>query len=385
MSRSRLWIGLDVGADTMACCVVDDDGKVVAEHSLPTCASALKAVLKPVRRRVNLIALETGSAGTHLARSLIQLGFPVSQFDARQTSKFLGISQNKTDKNDARGLAEIARIGHGVVSPVRLKSIENQKLRSLLVTRQKLVRLRIAIESMIRSLFRLNGGRLKRPTSASTLRRNVTQELSRLRKAEKIDLRGDIEPMLEMGQSMRAYLEHLDNRLSSIAELNPVCQQFMKIPGIGPICALSFYSAIDEPFRFCRNADVGAYLGLTPRIRQSGQSSSRLRISRMGNRMTRAHLVFSAGNYLRCENSAISSWGLALRERVGPGRARVAVARKLAVLMLAIWKSGREYEPYPAASPLFDDLPSREAAGLETVAEPVDGNDPDWFAGQACR
>ena len=144
-----------------------------------------------------------------------------------------------------------------MVSAVRLKSIETQRLRSILATRQKMVRLRIAVEGMMRSLFRLNGGRLKRPTSANTLRRNVTQELLRLRKVEKVDLREDIEPMLELCQSMRSYVERLDERLKSMAELSPVCQRFMKIPGIGPVCALSFYSAVDEPFRFKRNADAG--------------------------------------------------------------------------------------------------------------------------------
>jgi transposase len=339
VARSRLWVGLDVGEDTTACCIVDDDGAVSLETLLPTNVVALKQILKPLRKRVSLVALETG---------FMSAGFAVSIFDARQVSKFLKIKQNKTDRNDARGLAEVARLGKDVVSGVHLKDVQLQHLRSALVMRQNLVRMRVAAEGAIRSLIRLNGGRLERVTSSANLRRNVTDALSRLRKSEKLDLREEIEPILALCESLRLYVEQSDKRLASTAKKNPECRRFMEIPGVGPICALSFYSTIGDPFRFKRNADVGAYLGMTPRVRQSGQSTVRQRISRMGNRMTRSHLVTAAVTHFRCGDSAIRNWGLALQEKAGRGRARVAVARKLAITMLAIWKSGRAYDPFPS-------------------------------------
>ena len=265
MARIHYWIGLDVGEKVTACCIVDDQGRVVEQQSVPTQAAEIRALLKPVRSRTRLIAIEAGSAGTHLARSLIRHGYPVAQFDPRQARKFLSIAQNKTDRNDARGLAEIGRLGKNVVSKVLLKTIETQNLRSTLSTRQKMIQLRVALEGMMRSLFQLNGGHLKSASSSHTLHRNVTRELSRLRKTEKVDLREEIEPILKLSQSVRIYVETLDERLKAIAADNSVCQRFMKVPGIGPICALSFYSSVEEPFRFHRNADVGAYLGLTPR------------------------------------------------------------------------------------------------------------------------
>ncbi len=348
MKRTRFWVGIDAGEDTLACCIINDQGEVAQENSLPANAVELKKLLKPFRRQVSLIGVEAGSTGILIARSMLRLGYPVSVFEARKASKFLGIKLNKTDKNDARGLAEIARIGRSAVSEVRVKDIESQHLRSSLVMRQKLVRVRVGAEGAIRSLIRLNGGRWKAATSATTLGRNVRAELSRLKRTERVDLREQVEPILKLCESLRSYLEDSDRTLTATAEQNPMCRRFMEIPGVGPICALSFYTAIDEPFRFRRNADVGAYLGMTPRVRQSGQSTAKLRISKMGSRMTRSHLVTAAGIHLRCGESAIRDWGLALRERAGKGRARVAVARKLAITMLAIWKSGRSYEPYPS-------------------------------------
>lgn len=335
--------------------------------SLATSATELRKALRPYRRRLRLIAMESGSTGTHLARKLLRLGFPVAVFDARQVSKFLGITQNKTDRNDARGIAEVARLGRQVVSEVRLKDAEVQHLRSALVMRQRLVRIRVAAEGAMRSLFRLNGGRLERARSARLLRRNVTQELARLRKVEKLDLRERVEPILTLCENLRVYLERLDKEIAASAQQNPVCQRFMEIPGVGPICALSFYTAIGEPSRFKRSADVGAYLGMTPRILESGQGTARLGISKMGSRMTRTHLVTAAMIHLRRGQSALCDWGLSLRERSGRGRARVAVARKLAIVMLAMWKSGRPYQPYPSPYSPKHDLPLWEAAGLETV------------------
>jgi transposase len=343
MARKPVWIGLDVGADEMTVCAVGDQGNVILEQAVPTNAKTLHVLIKPLKRRIATIALESGAYGIHLARALRALGYPVAMFDCRQASKFLAIRQNKTDTNDARGIAEIARLGGDTVSEVRVKTFECQRLRSTLATRQKLLRLRVAAEGSMRSLFRLNGGKLKSSWSAAVLGRNVRSELARLRKTEKIDLSDEVLPLLSLCEAMRGYLEHLDERLNAMAEQHPVCQRFMEIPGVGPICALSFYSVVEDPSRFQRNADIGPYLGLVPKVRQSGQSSVRLRISKMGNSMTRGHLGTAALQHLRYAKSDLQIWGDGLAERVGKQRARTAVARKLAVTMLAMWKSDEPY------------------------------------------
>ena len=365
MARARMWIGLDVGADRMAVCGTDEKGNVILEHNVATSASELHAILKPFKRRIELIGLESGSYGIPLTRALRRLGYPVAMFDARQVSKFLVIRQNKTDKNDARGIAEIARLGRDSVSEVHVKSAECQRLRSMLATRQKLLRLRVATEGTMRALFRLNGGKLKGSYCAAKLKQHVAEELLRLRKVEKIDLRDDVEPLFALSMAMRTYLEGLDVKLDEMARSNPVCQRFLEIPGVGAMCALSFYSAIEDPFRFRRNADVGAYLGMVPKVRQSGQNSHSLRVSKMGNRMTRSHLNTAALSHLRYADSDLTAWGMTLAERSSKQRARMAVARKLAVLMLSMWKTDM---PYRAKSHPGTAVDSAEGGELPIAA-----------------
>jgi transposase len=345
MTKKSLWVGLDVGADETTVCATDDSGAVLFEIPVATKPAALHAVLRRDKRRISLIGLESGSFGIVLYRSLVKLGYPLAMFEARQASKFLSIRKNKTDRNDARGLADIARLGRGSVSQVRVKAPECQRLRSTLVTRQKLVQLRTAIEANMRSLFRLNGGKLRSSHSAATLRKNVADELRRLRRFEKIDLSEEIEPLLTLSTATRAYIDDLDGKLSKQAEEDPVCQRFLEIPGIGPITALAFYSAVDDPRRFHKNADIGAYFGLVPRVRQSGRSTTRTGITKAGDKLTRTYLTTAAQIHLRTARSSLALWATNLSERLSKRGVHVALARRLAVTMLAIWKSGDHYDP----------------------------------------
>jgi transposase len=345
LARTKFWVGVDVGADMMSACVIDDQGDIVVEQTLPTSADGLHALLKPMKRRVNLIGLESSATATHLTRSLRYLKYEVAVFHSRKASKFLAIRQNKTDLNDARGLAEVARLGRKVVTEVHVKSVECQRLRSTLIMRRRLIRLRVAAEASLRSLISLNGGKLRRISSVTTLRRHVTEALDDLKSNRHIDLTEEIKPLIVLCEGMRTYVERLDRELTKTAVAHPVAQNFLEIPGVGPICALSFLTAIEEPTRFQRNSDVGAYLGMIPRIKQSGQTTKRLRITKAGCSMTRTHLVNAAISHLRFADSDLRAWCVALGARVGKPKARMALARKLAVVMLAMWKSGTRYAP----------------------------------------
>jgi transposase len=346
MSAKSLWVGLDVGADETAVCATNFRGAATIERMLPTDALVLDELLRPQKRRIRVIALESCSSAIPLTRSLRKLGYRVAVFDTRQVSKFLAIRRNKTDKNDARGLAEVARLGRGSISEVRVKSRECQRLRSTLVTRQKLVSLRMTLESSMRSLFLLNGGRLRTSSSAAALRKNVAAAIKNLRKQSRVDLAEEVLPLLALSEAMRNYVETIDAKLLKLANDHSVCRDFLEITGVGPICALSFYSSIEDPQRFKRNSDVGPYLGMVPSVRQSGLSTSKRRISKMGDAMTRSYLVNAALSHMRYGSSALSAWGAALAERATKRQAHVAVARKLAVLMLSMWKSGERYQPY---------------------------------------
>lgn len=347
MPRPTLWIGIDAGADEVSLCATDDQGAVVYQTACVTKAKAVHEILKHDKRRIKLIGLESGSFAIPLTRSLRQLGYPVAVFEARQASKFLAIRRNKTDRNDARGLADLSRIGRQSVSEVRVKSPECQRLRSTLIMRQKLVQLRVTMEGALRSLVRLNGGKLKRSSTLTGFKQNVHAEIKRLRTIEKIDLREDAEPLIALSCAARGYEALLDERLLEAAEDNLACKRFMEIPGVGLLTALSFYSSIEDPHRFRRNEDVGAFLGLVPSVRQSGQTASRRRISKAGDKLTRTLLSIAAQHHVQSANTAISSWGKRLSERLKPRGVHTAVARKLAVTMLAIWKAEVAYEAYP--------------------------------------
>jgi transposase len=347
MAKSLLWIGLDVGADEMSVCGTDNEGAVLFQHCCPTKAAALHDVLRRDKRRIALIGLESGSFGIALTHGLKKLGYPVAIFEARQASKFLAIRRNKTDKNDARGLADLARLGRGLVSEVCLKSPDCQRLRSTLIMRQKLVQIRVAIEAAIRSLVRLNGGSLKSSSSSAAFRRNVQLELTRLRRAEKIDLRRETAPLVELSCAAREYVESLDVQLLEEAQGIDVCRRLMKIAGVGPLTALAFYSSIGTPHRFSRGEDVGAYLGLVPRVHESGQNTAKRRISKAGDKLTRTLLVTAAQQHVRWADTAISRWATELSGRLKPRGVHTAVARKLAVVMLSMWKSGQPYTAYP--------------------------------------
>ncbi len=342
------WVGLDVAADEVVACILDTDGGFRAEQTMPKCPiEVARFIEENSPPGTPIIGIEAGGVATRLTRKLREAGFQVHAFETRQASKFLSIRQNKTDKNDARGIAEMARIGRGTVAEVHIKSTEFQLLRSKLAVRQKLVRQRMAGESTIAALFRLNGGRLPRCHSAKGLRKAVAAELSRIEESDGIDLWAETRPLLEICEAIRTHLKRSDHELATWAREHPICGRFMKLPGVGYVTALSVFSAIEDPMRFTEIEDVGAYFGLVPRIRQSGSSSRHVGISRMGNRMTRSHLITAASIMLRQKSADcdLKDWAVALRARAGYRTARTALARKLAIVMVSMWKSGEPFQP----------------------------------------
>jgi transposase len=347
MSEGPVWAGLDVGETSCQIAVIGEDDALVAEATLHPEVEAVAAFFKSIGDfALSQIAVESGATAVHLVRGLRKQGLPVVIYEARRASHYLRLRVNKTDVNDARGLAEIARMARSSLTQVHLKSPKFQKLRSDLVFRHKLTLHRVACEGMIRSRIILNGGQPPRVTSLSTLDEKVRSELRRMKCEMEIDLIDDLEPLLAFAISLRRFLTSLERRFKAIAKKDPVCSRLMTIPGVGPICALSFYTAVEDPNRFANAVDVGPYLGLAAVVNQSGQSKRYGRISRRGNKMTRAHLTLAAGSVLyRCGESPLQSWGKAVAARRGKGKAQVAVARKLAILMLTIWRSGTRYDP----------------------------------------
>ena len=350
MSQETVWVGLDLGRRKTTVCVVDDAGAPLHEETCDSTLDGVESALKACPRlKIGLIGVESGS-DTHLVRKLRERGYPVAIFEARKASKFLALRRNKTDRSDAKGLADIARIGRNTVSQVYLKSLECQQLRSQLVMRHKLVRLRVTAEGAVRGRLALYGRPFRKPHRVGAVREQVSKQLAELHASEAIDLSSDLEALVDVCESLRSYLKHLDAELERRAKSHSVCRLLMEVPGVGPICSLSFYSAIEDPHRFHHTADVAAYLGLVPRRYQSGDVSRTLGITKNGSKLTRAHLVTATVFRTRAPDCALKEWALGLKDRIGSQRSKVALARKLAVILLTLWKNGSHFEVYPAQS-----------------------------------
>lgn len=352
MEMQQFWAGLDIGESKTAVCVTSDAGEVLLEQMATSDIPGVAEVLEPFTQIGGVrVSIEAGM-GNQLARKLRKLGYPVVVFDTITSNKFLTIRRNKTDANDARGLADLGRMRRRAAVSVHVKSVEIQRLRSQLVFRDQLLRQRTALDSALRALLRENGADPKAAPPNKGWRVGLEQELTRLRRDEEVDLTAQVGPMVEVREALDRYVKSADKQVLQTAESNPVTKRFLQIPGVGPISALSFYSAIENPIRFATSADVGAYLGLVPRVKQSGTICQRSRITKAGNKLTRGHLVMAAGVLISRTKSecAIKDWGRQLAARSGHGKAKVAVARKLATLMLSLWKSGRDFQPFPIPS-----------------------------------
>lgn len=339
-----VWAGLDVGVETTSVCVIDHAGAVLHQT---LCTTALRSVDRELRwikrRRLARVGLEAGT-GISLARGLRTLGYTVDIYEARQLSKFLRSRRTKTDAGDASGIAEAGRIGVSTVSKVHLKSFEFQSLQSRLTIRRHLIGERVAAVNLLCRQVELYGGRVQRSTRAAHLRQDVERELKRLFGRKTTALTAELRNLLDHCESMVMRQQVMDEKLNREAHEIEICRRFMQIPGVGPMCALTFYAAIEEPERFHRSSNVGAYLGLTPTVHQSGLTKRSGRITKMGHRALRCLLVQSSMILMRSNVAcSLRDWALDIEKRRGRGRARVALARKLAIVMLRMWKTGEAF------------------------------------------
>lgn len=326
-----LYAGLDVSYQTTSICIVDTSGSVALETSTATKPEAIVKALKPYRRRIKLVGQESGNLAAWLERKLVEAKLPMVCLDARHASSALKARINKTDRNDARGLAIL--LARGIYVTAHVKSDEASRLQSLLVVRDALLR-------RTRDLQR---------TMNMTHRKFPEASLANFPSANS-DVDDALIHALSSVTSTIASLENDCNTLTSLAARlakdNPVCARLMSVPGVGPITALSFVAAVDDPSRFKASRDVAAYFGLTPKLHQSGASVRAGGIYRMGDTTTRRAL-YNAANVLLVRSGSDCSlrrWGRRLAQAKGHKVACVACARKLAVLMHRLWVTGETFD-----------------------------------------
>lgn len=334
----KQYVGLDVSQKETSICVLDEDGRVVFEGKVPSDPGALAALLRKRAPHIERIGFETGAMASWLWHELKRIGLPVVCIDARHAHAALSTRMNKSDQNDARGLAEIVRIGW--YRQVQVKSEKSQLIRSLLLARSRLVSIRRDLENQIRSMLKESG--LLFPRAIGKLFRD---HVLRLLSADH-PLRFVFESLLTIHERVSREQTVLDDHVRKLAKADETTRRLMTVPGVGVVTALTFRHTIDDPARFRSAQAVGAYAGLTPRRKQSGELDFNGRISRWGDRLLRTYLFEAASVLLHRTKrwSALKAWGARLVRRIGAKKAKVAIARKIAVILHCIWTDGTQFE-----------------------------------------
>ena len=331
------YVGLDVSLKETSICVMDEAGGIVFTGKTASTPEAIERVVRKRATAVKRVVLESGPLSTWHWHGLKGRGVPVVCLDARQAKAALSCHINKTDDNDAEGLAQLARTGW--YREVRVKSMRSHHDRSLLAARAQLVKTKRDIENQVRGLLKTFGLLIGKVGVAGFEAR--VRDL--LKPAPAL---GDvIEPLLAVRAAVRRELDALTKRVMVLARESRACRILVRCPGIGPVTALAYASAIDDPARFAKSSSAGAYLGLTSRRYQSGEIDRAGGISKCGDAMVRS-LLYQAAHVLLTRVtrwSPLKAWGMRLRKRIGAKKAKVAVARKMAVILHRMWMDETDF------------------------------------------
>ena len=332
------YAALDVSLRSVNICIIDDHGKIKAEAKLDSEVEDIAGYLQSLDYPVSRIGLEAGTLTQYLTYGLQSAGFEVICMESRQVKAALSAMRNKTDKNDARGIAQVLRSGW--YSRVHVKSLASHHIRLLLSARKAVLSKCVDLENEIRGLFKVFGIKLPPKLGHGSFDKAVRETIE----ADSA-LAHALLPLLEARLVLYHTFRVLDNRTRKMALRDPVCQRLMSTPGVGFVTALTFKAAVDDPHRFKRSRTVAAHFGLTPRRFQSGEIDNSGHISRSGDRDVRRTL-YTAANAMMTRSakwSSLKAWGMQLAKTRGHRRAVVAVARKLAVILHRMWLDDTQF------------------------------------------
>ena len=329
--------GLDVSVKDTSVCIVDDTGKIIKEVKVASEPDALLAVLRNPAYRFKRIGLEAGPLSQWLFSALAEADLLVICVETRHMRAVLKAQINKTDRNDARGIAQMMRVG--LYRPVHVKTLRSQKLRMLLTHRKLLQSKAIAIENDLRGTLR-NFGLKVGKVGAMKFEARIKELVNDL-----TDLAVLVEPLLVVRRALREQIGVLHRRLLAVVRDDEVCRRLMTVPGVGPVVALAYRATVDVPARFRKSKSVGAAFGLICAKYQSGEIDRSGAISRCGDEMMRTMLYEAAQSMLVRSTrwSWLKVWAMQIAKRRGMKRAIVALARRVAVIMHRLWVDGTEF------------------------------------------
>jgi transposase len=331
------YAGIDVSLEQSSLCVVDATGKIVREAKVASEPEALVIFFQQLGMAVTRIGLEAGPLSQWLHAGLTKAGLETVLLETRQVKAALSAMIVKTDRKDARGIAQLLRMGW--FRPVHCKSPPAQETRALLVGRKLLQGKLLDVELSIRGILRgfgLKVGAVSKGRFAARIRELIGGQpmLERV-----------IEPMLRAREALHQEFHTLHRAMLGIVRHDGVCRRLMTVPGVGALVAITFTSAVDDPGRFRRSRAVGAHFGLTPKKYQSGETEVTGGISRVGDPLVRTALYEAAHIMLTrtVRFSGLKRWALEVAKRRGMKRAKVALARKLATVLLRLWTDGSAF------------------------------------------
>jgi transposase len=342
------YAGIDVSLEMSSVCIVDASGRIVREGKVASEPDALAAYLKSAGVELARVGLEAGPLSQWLHAGLTEAGLAVVLLEVRRVRAALAAMPVKTDRNDARGIAQLLRMGW--FRPVHVKDPLAQEVRALLTARKQMQAKLMDIEGVVRGLLRGFGLKLGAVTR-NGFERRVRELVTGQPTLERV-----MGPMLRAREALRAEYATLHRDLLRMVREDATCRRLMTVPGVGAVVAITFTSAIDDPARFRRSKDVGAHLGLTPRRHQSGETDRIGRITKAGDAMARS-MLFEAANAMLTRSvrfSALKAWAMRIAGRGGMKKAKVALARKLALVLHRMWVDGTDFrwtaEPHAAAA-----------------------------------
>lgn len=338
------YTGIDVSLEVSHFCVVDSAGKVVKEVRVASEPEAILAWFAGLGLEMEAIGLEAGPLSQWLYAAMTETGLPVVLLETRQVRDAFRSMPVKTDRKDARGIAQLMRLGW--YRKVHCKSLEAQENRTLLAGRKMLQSRYIDIEMSLRGLLRGYGLKVG-PTKRKTFEDRVRELAGSIP-----GLTNTIDALLKARAALVEQFRRLDDIVTKRARRDERTQLLMTVPGVGALISLTFVSAIDDPARFRSSRTVGAHLGLTQRKYQSGETDVTGRISKCGDQEVRTALYEAANIILTrpVKGSQLKSWAAKVACRAGMKKAKVALARKLAVVMHRMLSDGTCFDPKLAAA-----------------------------------
>jgi len=333
----KYFAAIDVSMEESKLCVVDETGLIVREGTSASTPAAICRVLSGWELCYAKVGLEAGPLSHWLHAGLKERGHSAVLLETRQANAVLKGMGNKTDRKDARGLAQLLRTGW--YREVHAKSEAAQDIRALLVARSQVLSSLVQVENSIRGLLKTVGARLPKGG------RRELPARARAAAAAMPLLSEGIDALLAVHATLTREASRLTKRVVALAREEAAARRLMTVPGVGAVTALAFVATIDDPARFQHSRSVGAHLGLTPKRYQSGETERGGRISKCGDGLLRS-LLFEAATVLLTRVrrwSSLKAWGMAVAKRRGQWRARVAVARKLAVILHRMLADGTDF------------------------------------------